>query len=405
MRLASTFNIAFRALRRNKLRSVLTALGIIIGVAAVIAMVGIGNGAKAQVESQIASLGENVILIFSGSTTASGIRTGWGGAGTLKIEDAEAIRREVPGVIAVSEEVSSTAQVTAGNQNWFTRVLGESAEYFDIRQWPLAEGATFTPQDVRSANKVCVIGRTTATQIYGSDDPVGQILRIKNVPFVIVGVLTPKGLSAHGTDQDDVVVMPYSSAMKRVSGGTTLRSINVQVGNASQLQPVQQQIISLLRHRHNIAAGKDDDFTVRGQQEIVEMATAQSKTMTWLLGAIAGVSLIVGGIGIMNIMLVSVTERTREIGVRLAVGAHSRDILTQFLIEAVALSSVGGVIGIILGIGASRLLSIYANWPTLISTSSLAIAFLFSAGVGVFFGFYPAREAARLDPIEALRYE
>src|ERR1700694_401553 len=405
MRVGSTFNVAFHALRRNKMRSVLTALGIIIGVAAVIAMVGIGNGAKAQVESQIASLGQNVILIFSGSTTASGIRTGWGGAGTLKVEDAEAIRREVPGVVAVSEEVASNTQVAAGNQNWFTRVLGESADYFDLRQWPLADGAPFTAQDVRSANKVCVIGRTTATQIYGNDSPVGQILRIKNVPFVITGVLTPKGLSAQGPDQDDVVVMPYTSAMKRVSGGTTLRNINVQVGSASQLHPAQQQIISLLRQRHNIRAGKDDDFTVRGQQEIAEMATAQSKTMTLLLGAIAGVSLIVGGIGIMNIMLVSVTERTREIGVRLAVGAHGHDILTQFLIEAVALSSVGGLIGIVLGIGASRLLSIYASWPTLISTTSIAIAFLFSAAVGVFFGFYPARKAAALDPIEALRYE
>jgi len=405
MRVGSTLNVAFRALRRNKLRSVLTALGIIIGVAAVIAMVGIGNGAKAQVEMQIASLGQNVILIFSGSTTSSGIRTGWGGAGTLKIEDAEAIRREVSGVIAVSEEVRSTSQVAAGNQNWLTQVLGESAEYLEIRQWPLADGAPFTPQDVRSANKVCVIGRTTATQVFGNDDPVGQVLRIKNVPFIVTGVLTPKGLSALGPDQDDVVIMPYTSAMKRVIGGTTLRNINVQVGDARQLPAAQQQIISLLRQRHNIRAGKDDDFTVRGQQEIADMATAQSKTMTLLLGAIAGVSLIVGGIGIMNIMLVSVTERTREIGVRLAVGAHGRDILTQFLIEAVALSSVGGIIGIAFGIGASKILSIYASWPTLISITSIMVAFLFSAGVGVFFGFYPARKAAALDPIEALRYE
>ncbi len=405
MRVGSTFNVAFRALRRNKLRSVLTALGIIIGVAAVIAMVGIGNGAKAQVESQIASLGQNVILIFSGSTTSSGIRTGWGGAGTLKIEDAEAIRREVSAVTAVSEEVPSNTQVAAGNQNWFTRVLGESADYFDIRQWALADGAPFTPQDVRSANKVCVIGRTTATQIFGNDDAVGQILRIKNVPFTVTGVLTAKGLSAQGSDQDDVVVMPFTSAMKRVSGGTTLRNINVQVADANQLPVAQQQIISLLRQRHNIRAGKDDDFTVRGQQEIADMATAQSKTMTVLLGAIAGVSLIVGGIGIMNIMLVSVTERTREIGVRLAVGAHGRDILTQFLIEAISLSSVGGLIGIALGVGASQFLAWKFQWPTLISVSSIAIAFLFSAAVGVFFGFYPAREAARLDPIEALRYE
>jgi putative ABC transport system permease protein len=405
MRIAPTLHVAYRALRRNKMRSVLTALGIIIGVGAVIAMVGIGNGAKAQVEAQIASLGENVILIFSGSTTSSGIRTGWGGAGTLKIEDAEAIRREVPGVIGVSEEVVSTSQVAAGNQNWFTRIYGESADYFDIRQWPLADGAPFTAQDVRSANKVCVIGRTTATQIYGNENPIGQILRVKNVPFTITGVLMPKGLSPQGVDQDDIVVMPYTSAMKRVIGGTTLRNINVQIGDQSQIAAAQQQIISLLRQRHNIRPGRDDDFTVRTQQEIAETATATSRVMTVLLGAIAGVSLLVGGIGIMNIMLVSVTERTREIGVRLAVGARGNDILTQFLIEAVALSSVGGVIGILCGIGASRILSVYAHWPTLISISSIVVAFLFSAAVGVFFGFYPARKAAALDPIEALRYE
>jgi putative ABC transport system permease protein len=405
MRLGSTFTIAFRALRRNKMRSVLTALGIIIGVAAVIAMVGIGNGAKAQVEAQIAGLGQNVILIFSGSTTSSGIRTGWGGAGTLKIEDAGAIRREVPGVTAVSEEVPSTTQVAAGNQNWFTRIMGESADYFDLRQWPLADGAPFTAQDVRGANKVCVIGRTTATQIYGNEDPVGQILRIKNVPFTITGVLTTKGLSPQGVDQDDVVVMPYTSAMKRVIGGTTLRNINVQVADAHQIESAQQQIISLLRQRHNIRPGRDDDFTVRNQQEIADAATATTAVMTILLGSIAGVSLVVGGIGIMNIMLVSVTERTREIGTRMAVGAHGRDILLQFLIEAVSLSSVGGIIGIIFGIVTSKILSIYAHWPTLISISSIAIAFLFSGAVGIFFGFYPARKAAALDPIEALRYE
>jgi len=387
------------------MRSVLTALGIIIGVGAVIAMVGIGNGAKAQVEAQIASLGQNVILIFSGSTTSSGIRTGWGGAGTLKVEDAEAIRREVPDVVAVSEEVASTTQVAAGNQNWFTRIYGESADYFDIRQWPLADGAPFTPQDVRSANKVCVIGRTTATQVYGNEDPVGQVLRIKEVPFTVTGVLTPKGLSTQGVDQDDIVIMPYTSAMKRVIGGTNLRNINVQIGDARQVEAAQQQIISLLRQRHNIRPGRDDDFTVRNQQEIAEAATATSRIMTLLLGAIAGVSLVVGGIGIMNIMLVSVTERTREIGVRMAVGAHGSDILTQFLIEAVTLSSVGGVIGIICGVGASKILSAYAHWPTLISLSSIAIAFLFSGAVGIFFGFYPARKAAALDPIEALRYE
>jgi putative ABC transport system permease protein len=405
MRIGSTINVAFRALRRNKLRSALTALGIIIGVAAVIAMVGIGNGAKAQVEAQIASLGQNIILVFSGSTTSSGIRTGWGGAGTLKIEDAEAIRREVSGVTAVSEEVVSTTQVAAGNQNWFTRIYGESADYLDIRQWPLADGAPFTPQDVRSANKVCVIGRTTATQIYGNDDPIGQVLRVKNVPFTITGVLTPKGLSAQGVDQDDIVIMPYTSAMKRVAGGTTLRNINVQVGDANQMNAAQKQIIDLLRQRHNIRPGRDDDFTVRSQQEIADAATATTNVMTGLLGAIAGVSLAVGGIGIMNIMLVSVTERTREIGTRMAVGAHGRDILTQFLIEAISLSSVGGILGIIIGIAAAKTIAITRHWPALISPGSIVIAFLVSAAVGIFFGFYPARKAAALDPIEALRYE
>ena len=405
MRVGSTINVAFRALRRNKLRSALTALGIIIGVAAVIAMVGIGNGAKAQVEAQIASLGQNIILVFSGSTTSSGIRTGWGGAGTLKIEDAEAIRREVSGVTAASEEVVSTTQVAAGNQNWFTRIYGESADYLDIRQWPLTDGAPFTPQDVRSANKVCVIGRTTATQIYGNDDPIGQVLRVKNVPFTITGVLTPKGLSAQGVDQDDIVIMPYTSAMKRVAGGTTLRNINVQVGDANQMDGAQKQIIDLLRQRHNIRPGRDDDFTVRSQQEIADAATATTNVMTGLLGAIAGVSLVVGGIGIMNIMLVSVTERTREIGTRMAVGAHGRDILTQFLIEAISLSSVGGILGIIIGIAAAKTIAITRHWPALISPGSIVIAFLVSAAVGIFFGFYPARKAAALDPIEALRYE
>ena len=405
MRIASTFNIAYRALRRNKMRSVLTALGIIIGVAAVIAMVGIGNGAKAQVEAQIASLGQNIIIVSSGSITASGIRTGWGGAGTLKLEDADAIRREVTGVTNVSEEVFSTTQVAAGNQNWFTRIFGESAEYFDLKQWPLAEGAPFTPQDVRSSNKVCVIGRTTATEIYGNDSAIGQILRIKNVPFIITGILTTKGFTTQGIDQDDIVVMPFTSAMKRVLGGTTLRNINVQVGDAKLMAPAQQEIIALLRQRHNVRPGHDDDFTVRTQQDIADAATATADVMTGLLFYIACVSLVVGGIGIMNIMLVSVTERTREIGTRMAVGAHGRDILTQFLVEAVSLSSMGGMVGVIVGIAGSEIISSVKNWPVTISSTSIVVAFFFSALVGISFGFFPAWKAAALDPIEALRYE
>ncbi len=405
MRPLATAKIAWRALRRNPMRSALTTLGIIVGVGAVIAMVGIGNGAKAQVEAQIASLGRNVILVFSGSTTSSGLRTGWGGAGTLTVEDVEAIRREISGVAAISPEVRTITQVVADNQNWATQVLGESPDYFEIRGWAVVEGEPFTERDVRSANKVAVIGRTTARQLYGGESPIGRVVRIKNVPFVIVGLLAPKGLSVMGTDQDDVIIMPYSAAMKRVMGTTTLRSINIQAASASLLASMPRQITELLRQRHRIGPGRDDDFTVRTQQDIAEAATETSRVMTTLLGAIAGVSLIVGGIGIMNIMLVSVTERTREIGLRMAVGAHARDILMQFLLEAIVLSMAGGVIGIAVGIVAAKVLSAVANWPTLISPGSIVVAFLFSAAVGIFFGFYPARKASRLDPITALRYE
>jgi len=405
MRPLATAKIAWRALRRNPMRSALTTLGIIVGVGAVIAMVGIGNGAKAQVEAQIASLGRNVILVFSGSTTSSGLRTGWGGAGTLTVEDVEAIRREISGVAGISPEVRTITQVVADNQNWATQVLGESPDYFEIRGWAVVEGEPFTERDVRSANKVAVIGRTTAQQLYGGESPIGRVLRIKNVPFVIVGLLAPKGLSVMGTDQDDVIIMPYSAAMKRVMGTTTLRSINIQAASALLLASMPQQITELLRQRHRIGPGRDDDFTVRTQQDIAEAATETSRVMTTLLGAIASVSLIVGGIGIMNIMLVSVTERTREIGIRMAVGAHARDILMQFLLEAIALSMAGGVIGIAVGIVTAKVLSAVANWPTLISPGSIAVAFLFSAAVGIFFGFYPARKASRLDPITALRYE
>ncbi len=405
MRILATIMIALRALRRNKMRSTLTALGIIIGVAAVIAMVSIGNGASAQVEAQIASMGRNVILVFSGSSSAGGVHSGYGSAGTLTLDDAEAIKREISQVVAVSPEARKYAQVAAGNQNWSTQVLGDSAEYFDIRQWPLADGATFTEQDVRGANKVCVIGMTVVQKLFNDINPVGQIIRVKNVPFTVIGVLTPKGLSVMGTDQDDCVVMPHTSAMKRVFGDTTFRSFYVQADEADNLEIVQQQIVNVLRQRHNIRPGKDDDFTVRSQQEIAAMATATSKVMTMLLGSIAGVSLIVGGIGIMNIMLVSVTERTREIGIRIAIGALGRDILLQFLIEAVALSSLGGIIGIGLGLGSSKLVSNIVGWPTHITLTPIIGSFVFSAAVGIFFGFYPARKAASLDPIEALRYE
>ncbi len=404
-RILATIKIALRALRRNKLRTVLTMLGMIIGVGAVIAMVGIGNGAKSQIEAQIASLGQNVILIFSGSVTRGGVHTGWGSAGTLTIEDAEAIQREIPGVVAVSPEVRTSVQIAAGNQNWSTLILGEAPEYFTLRQWPIVQGASFTEQDVRSANKVAVVGQTIADQLYPGEEPLGKILRIRNVPFMIVGLLLPKGLSLQGQDQDDLVVVPYTSAMKRIQRVTTLRTINAQTATALLLNPVQQQIIELLRQRHRITAGRDDDFNVRNQQEIADMATEQSKTMTYLLAAIAFVSLVVGGIGIMNIMLVSVTERTREIGIRMAVGAHGNDILLQFLTEAVTLSVIGGVIGIGTGIGASKLIEAWQHWPVATPLLWILAAFVVSGAVGVFFGFYPARKASQLDPIDALRYE
>ena len=405
MKLTATFFIALRALRRNKLRSALTMLGIIIGVGAVIAMVAVGNGARSEVEATMASLGENMILIFAGNFTTSGARGGWGNAGTLQVSDAVSIIREVPGVAGVSPETRSGVQVALGNQNWATTLLGESPEYFDMRQWPLLSGAAFSEEDVRGVTKVAVLGKTPATMLFGDDDPVGQIIRVKHVPFRVIGVLKPKGLSLTGADQDDLVVVPYTTAMKRLTAATILRGINVQSETEDKMDEVEAQIISLLRQRHRILGTREDDFTVRNQQEITEKATANSRTMTFLVAAIASVSLLVGGIGIMNIMLVSVTERTREIGIRMAIGAHGRDIMLQFLIEAVTLSSLGGVIGIFLGIGTSESLSILMKWPTVISPLSVVLSFVFSALVGVFFGLYPAQKAAELDPIDALRYE
>jgi len=402
MRFLNTIKIALRALRRSAMRSVLTALGIIIGVAAVIAMVSIGNGAKSQVESSIASLGQNIISVFPGNFTAGGVRGGFGTASSLTVEDAMAIRNEISGVAAISPEMRDRAQILANGLNWNTQVTGEDVTYLDIRLWPIASGAMFTDADVRSAAKVCVIGKTIADQLFQGNDPVGETLRIRNIPFKIVGVLAPKGFNYFGQDQDDTLIVPYTSHLKRIARRPNLNSIVVQANSADQMSRIQQDITDLLQQRRN---GKEPDFTVRNQQELAEAATATTKTMTVLLGAIAGVSLIVGGIGIMNIMLVSVTERTREIGIRLAVGAHGSDVLTQFLIEAIILSSMGGALGVLLGVGSSELISKLNGWPVLVSTSAILGAVAFSAAIGVFFGFYPARKAAQLDPIEALRYE
>jgi putative ABC transport system permease protein len=405
MMLLAILKIALRALKRNTLRTLLTMLGIIIGVAAVIAMISIGNGAKAQVEARIAAMGQNVAMVFSGNVTRGGFSMGFGSAGTLTPGDYEAIRNEVSGIVGVSPEVRANAQVAAGNQNLMTTVMGVGEDYASARSWKFENGGNFTDNDVRSAAKVALIGKTTANTLFGDGDPVGQIIRIKSAPFVIVGALAPKGMAMFGNDQDDVILVPYTSAMKRLSGGTSFRSLVVQAAAPDLLPEVQEDITELLRQRHRIREGGDDDFMVRTQQEISEAATETSKTMTWLLGSVACVSLLVGGIGIMNIMLVSVTERTREIGVRMAVGARGKDILLQFLAEAITLSFMGGLLGIALGVGISKLVSAKAGWVTLVSSESIALAFAASAVIGIFFGFYPARKAAQLDPIEALRYE
>jgi putative ABC transport system permease protein len=402
MRLIATTVISLRALRRNKLRSMLTALGIIIGVAAVIAMVSIGNGAKAQVEAQVASLGQNVITVFPGSMTTGAVRGGWGSRSTLTPEDADAIRQEVAGVVGVSAELRSRDQIFANGLNWNTQILGESPDYLSVRAWPLAQGEMFTEADVRSANKVVVIGRTVAEQVFGNHDPIGETLRIRNIPFTVVGVLRPKGFNFFGQDQDDTVIIPYSSFMKRVFRRDFLSSILIQAESERHIPLVQQEVESLLTQRRG---GREPDFTVRSQLELAEAATATSKTMTVLLGAIAGVSLIVGGIGIMNIMLVSVTERTREIGIRLAVGAHGRDVLLQFLIEAIILSLLGGLIGVALGIGASQVVAAKTGWAVLVSELAIFGSLFVCGTVGVLFGFFPAFKASQLDPIDALRYE
>ena len=402
MRLFNTIIVALRALRRNLLRSVLTALGIIIGVAAVIAMVSIGNGAKSQVEASIASLGQNIVTVFPGNFTAGGVRGGSGSASTLTVDDALAIRAQITGALNVSPDMRDRAQVLANGLNWNTTVQGEDINYLDIRIWPMASGAMFSDTDVRSGAKVCVIGKTVADQLYAGLDPLGQTLRIRNIPFKIVGLLSGKGFNYFGQDQDDVVMIPYTSHLKRIARRPYLNSITIQAATADQMASVQQEITDLLQQRRN---GKDPDFTVRNQQDLAEAATQTATTMTWLLGATAFISLAVGGIGVMNIMLVSVTERTREIGIRLAVGARGNDVLRQFLLEAVTLSSLGGVIGIACGIGLSGLIAHVQGWPVLISTFWVIVGFSVSAIIGIVFGFFPAYKAAQLDPIEALRYE
>lgn len=406
MIILATLRIALRALRRNTLRTLLTMLGIIIGVGALISTVSIGEGAKAQMEARIASLGQNVISVRSGSFSRGGFRGGFGTAGTLTREDYEAIRREIEGITAASPELSTSAQIAAGNQNINSRITGVGAEYLEVRSWECTSGQNFTESDVRNAMKVALIGKTTAQMLFGDADPVGEIIRIKHAPFRVVGVLAAKGADLMGFDQDDVVLVPYSSAMKRLTGELTFRSFMLQAAGPSLIRNLTNQIAGLMRQRHKTGVGgREDDFMVRTQQDTVEFADATAKIMRQLLSAVAAISLLVGGIGVMNIMLVSVTERTREIGIRMSVGARGKDILLQFLTEAVVLSAVGGLLGISLGFATSRLLTLQMGWPTYVSPDSVLVAFFFSAVIGIFFGFYPARKASQLDPIESLRYE
>ncbi|MGO8764066.1 MAG: ABC transporter permease [Limisphaerales bacterium] len=405
IRPARTARLALRALRRNKLRSALTGLGIIIGVAAVVAMVAIGNGARAQIESKVSALGQNLLIVFAGSSRNGGVNAGLGSASTLTLADAEAMGREVPDVIAVSPEERTAGQAIANAHNWYTQISGESAQYLSIRSWDLAAGTMFTDHDTRTAAKVAVIGSKTATQLFGPENPVGRVVRVKSIPFVIIGLLTSKGAGMGGNNQDDVLIVPYTTAMKRLTGDKYLKSVNLQVSSADRMDTAEQQISNLLRQRHNLSIGKDNDFSILNQKDIADTVGSISTIITLLLGSIAGISLLVGGIGIMNIMLVSVTERTREIGIRIAVGAQPQDILLQFLIEAVTLSLFGGIFGVLIGFGAARLASTVMGFNAVVSIGSVLLAFGVSTAIGVFFGFYPARRAAMMDPIEALRYE
>jgi putative ABC transport system permease protein len=400
-----TLRIALRALARNKLRAFLTMLGIIIGVGAVIAMVAIGEGAKSTIRSQIAALGTNVLIILPGSNMQGGVRAGFGNVNTLLDSDAKAIALELRSVAFSSPVLRRQDQVVSGNLNWGTLAQGVAPEFQQIRDWQIAEGRFLHEGDMDSAAKVAVIGQTVARQLFGNDDSLDAVIRIRNIPFRVVGVLAPKGQTGQGTDQDDTIMIPYTTMQKRLMRITWVQSIVVRAVSAERVDEAQEQITLLLRQRHRIGPDREDDFNVRNLSDIAEAATTTARVMAVLLGSVASISLLVGGIGIMNIMLVSVTERTREIGIRMAVGARSRDIMLQFLVEAVVMAATGGLIGILLGVGSSEVIKQWAHWPTLIDPVIIAIAFLFSGAVGVFFGFYPAKKAANLDPIEALRYE
>ena len=407
MNLLMIIRVAFRALVRNKMRAALTMLGIIIGVSAVIAMVSIGQGASASVQAQIDSIGTNLLFVSAGSQNVGGVRSGTGDTGNnvLTVDDLEAIKREVPSVSMVTPSVNTRAQLIAGNMNWNTSLQGVSEQYPDIRKWSIQSGAFFTDSDVRTAARVIVIGQTLADTLYAGGDPVGQTIRVSNLPFRVVGVMAAKGQDPQGRDQDDIAFAPFTTVQKKVLGRDRVQIAYVSAISQDATYTAQSQITELLRQRHKLTASEPDDFTVRNMTDVAEAANETSRTMTILLACIAGVSLLVGGIGIMNIMLVSVTERTREIGIRMAIGARSSAVRSQFLIESIVLSLTGGTMGIILGVGLSLAIPAMLGWPTLVSMMAIVGSVIFSAAVGIFFGYYPARKAAALDPIDALRYE
>ncbi len=410
MNILAGARIAVRALRVNKLRSILTMLGIIMGVAAVIAMISVGSGAQARIAEQIQSLGANMLVVLSGSSTTGGVRLGAGSQLTITEEDAWAIKREVPLVEAAAPSMRGSAQVVWGNLNWSTQVQGITPEFFEARDWPVAAGQAFAQDAVDGATKVAVLGETVARNLFADSDPVGQVIRIKKVPFTVIGVLGKKGQTTWGQDQDDLILVPLSTAKRKLLGvsqanARSVGAISVKVREGEDMKDAETQTRELLRQRHRLQPYQDDDFNIRNLAEYAAAQEESSRVMTILLAAIASVSLLVGGIGIMNIMLVSVTERTREIGLRMAVGARGRDILMQFLVEAVTLSLIGGTIGVVLGLVTSYTIPYFAGWRTLVRPEAIVIAFGFAAAIGIFFGFYPARKAASLNPIEALRYE
>ena len=404
----STIKISFRALWVNKMRSSLTMLGIIIGVGAVIAMVAVGTGASRKISEQISSIGSNLLIILPGSTTAGGVRMGAGSQPTLSLADAEAIFKECSAVSDVGPVLGGVAQIVYGHMNWSTGVTGTTPGMLEVRDWRLSSGRPFTEQDVKSATKVALLGQTVVDNLFGDQNPVGQTIRIKNVPFTVIGVLAPKGQSPQGQDQDDAIYVPVTTAQKKLFGTQfpgMVRIIMIKAKSTEDLAPAETQITELLRQRHHIGPKQDNDFTVRNLTQIMQAAEQSTRVMTLLLGAIASVSLLVGGIGIMNIMLVSVTERTREIGIRMAIGAKTWDIRLQFIIEALTLSLIGGVLGIVIGVSTAVILSSVSGWPTAVSVLSILLAFSFSGFIGIFFGFYPAYKASLLNPIDALRYE